>query len=42
MVKAGIKHPGPKEHGTESTQLNYPKDDVPPPPNIQVKTKHKK
>ena len=46
MAKAGMKRPDPKElHGTESNKKNhFPKNEVPPVPEIQGKAKagHKK
>ncbi|MBQ8231265.1 MAG: hypothetical protein IJZ34_04995 [Lachnospiraceae bacterium] len=46
MAKAGMKRPDPKEpHGTESNhKTHFPKNEVPPVPEIQGKAKsgHKK
>ena len=41
MAKAGMRRPSPKEpHGTESNKVqNFPKNDVPPVPEIQGKLK---
>lgn len=41
MAKAGMKRPDPKEpHGTESNKKNhFPKNEVPPVPEIQGKAK---
>lgn len=41
MAKAGMKRPNPKEpHGTESNKKQYfPKNDVPPVPELQGKAK---
>ncbi|WP_312643431.1 hypothetical protein [Hydrogenoanaerobacterium sp.] len=42
MAKAGMKRPDPKEpHGTESNRItHFPKNEVPPVPEIQGKAKH--
>jgi len=44
MAKAGMRRPDPKEpHGTESNKKQrFPKNDVPPVPEIQGKGKSKK
>ena len=44
MAKAGMRRPDPKEpHGTESNhKFNFPKNDVPPVPEIQGKAKSSK
>ncbi|MPN42556.1 hypothetical protein SDC9_190113 [bioreactor metagenome] len=44
MAKAGMRRPDPKDpHGTESNRkTQFQKEDIPPIPNIQGKTKHKK
>ncbi|MEA4933085.1 MAG: hypothetical protein VB071_05780 [Lawsonibacter sp.] len=41
MAKAGMRRPDPKEpHGTESNhKARFPKNDVPPVPEIQGKAK---
>ncbi|MEA4994712.1 hypothetical protein SDC9_114464 [bioreactor metagenome] len=41
MAKAGMRRPNPKEpHGTESNhKQHFPKNDVPPVPEIQGKAK---
>ncbi len=43
MAKAGMRRPDPKDpHGTESNHKNhFPKNEVPPVPEIQGKAKHK-
>jgi len=42
MAKAGMRRPSPKEpHGTESNKKNkFPKNDVPPVPELSGKAKH--
>lgn len=42
MAKAGMRRPNPEEpHGTESNHKNkFPKNEVPPVPEIQGKAKH--
>ena len=44
MAKAGMRRPDPEEpHGTESNhKANFPRNDVPPVPQIQGKAKHGK
>lgn len=44
MAKAGMRRPDPKEpHGTESNhKSHFPKNDVPPVPEVQGKAKHSK
>ena len=44
MAKAGMRRPSPKEaHGTESNKKQrFPKNDLPPVPEIQGKAKHGK
>lgn len=41
MAKAGMRRPNPKEpHGTENnSKSHFPKNDVPPVPEIQGKAK---
>lgn len=41
MAKAGMRRPDPKDpHGTESNhKMHYPKNEVPPVPEIQGKAK---
>lgn len=41
MAKAGMRRPDPKEpHGTESNhKMNFPKNTIPPVPQIQGKAK---
>jgi len=41
MAKAGMRRPSPKEaHGTESNKKqNFPKNELPPVPEIQGKAK---
>ncbi len=42
MAKAGMRRPDPKApHGTESNHIShFPKNEVPPVPEIQGKAKH--
>lgn len=44
MAKAGMRRPDPKEpHGTESNhKAKFPKNDMPPVPEIQGKAKNSK
>lgn len=44
MAKAGMRRPNPEEpHGTESNRkTHFPKNKVPPVPEIQGKAKHTK
>ncbi|MDR0861157.1 MAG: hypothetical protein LBN30_00025 [Oscillospiraceae bacterium] len=42
MAKAGMRRPNPKQpHGTESNKkAKFPKNDVPPVPEVRGKDKH--
>ena len=44
MAKAGMRRPDPKDpHGTESNhKTHFPKNDLPPVPELQGKAKHTK
>lgn len=43
MAKAGMRRPDPKApHGEHDEEMNLPKNNVKPVPEIQGKAKHKK
>lgn len=42
MAKAGMRRPDPEDpHGESSQRNHFPKNEVPPVPEIQEKAKHK-